>query len=59
MAPGLPIQRSGDFGTSPFFGSSSDKPLPAPKFSDGGADGKEQWATKNSVSYARALDEAH
>jgi hypothetical protein len=38
----LPTAGSGDFGTSPFLGSSSDKPVLAPVWLDGGAGGKAQ-----------------
>ena len=42
-APGLPLQRNGDFGTSAFFGQLSDKPLLALYMMKWGLGRKAQW----------------
>jgi hypothetical protein len=42
MASRLPIAGSGDFGTSPFLGNSSGKPVLASAWLDGGAESKAQ-----------------
>jgi hypothetical protein len=42
-APGLPLQRNGDFGRSAFFGQLSDKPLLALYMMKWGLGRKAQW----------------
>src|SRR5580704_12948898 len=49
MAPRPPIEDNGDIGTSPFWGSSSDKSVLACLSVDGDARDKAQWCLKELI----------